>query len=88
MIEVYIGDEGERRLADELPYTPDGFFIGYCHPDELTPGPLHPLDLPHSSIHIEGIGGSHGLDYNRGLATDKDLAEGDLPGLFSGDHLR
>src|SRR5207249_890979 len=85
VVKVYIGDERRGHLGLDLGERRHRLHVWDRHADDLTAGLLQLANLLDRGLHIAGVRRGHGLDGNRRIAADLDLADLDLPGFASRD---
>ena len=87
VVEMDIGHDRDIHLPHDLGQRGGAFRRRAGDPDDIDPGHLGLADLGDGRRRILGRRIGHGLDGDRRVATDEDLAHPDLPRLAPGDHL-
>ncbi len=82
---VDVGDDRHRRTRHDLrqPFGGFGLVAGAAH--DVGTGGGQRVDLLQRALDIGGLGDRHRLHRDRRVATDLDVADGDLPGELAGD---
>ena len=83
VVEVDVGDQGQRALALDLPEGPGRLLIGHGQAGHFAARRGQAPDLGQGGPHVAGVGVGHGLHHHRGPAADLHRADEDGPGGFA-----
>jgi len=81
VVEVDVGDDGQRAARFDVAQRRGGLRIGHGHPRDLAAFSSQLIDLRERCVHVTRVRDGHGLDRHRRVPADDDTSHVDLARL-------